>query len=154
MRCSSGHSRAESERRSPTPGEPIRMRTCRAQRLVCAGTRSSSASTSEKCWSTTAADAACRTSAVPLPPSWLGPSVMLAAVPEDGRREEIDMAENVGTSLRPLGGSRIRVQVQQASEAYWPGERIGQPIAGTELLEDPSFLEPGGEQLGGIVGGA
>src|SRR5699024_2064655 len=118
------------------------------------GTWWSFASTCKKYWSTTAADAACRASAVPLPPSWLGPSLMLDAVPEYGRREEIDMAKNVGTSLSPLCGPRIRVQVQQSSEAYRPGERVCQPVAGTEVLGDPSFAEPVGEELGGIVGGA
>ncbi len=83
-----------------------------------------------------------------------GASRTLAVVPEDGRCEEIDVAKNVGTSLGPLGGARIRVQVQHASEAYRPCERVGQPVTGAEVLGDPSFSEPVGEQPGGVVGGA
>lgn len=114
----------------------------------------SSGLTSKKYWSAPAGDAACRASPVPPPPSWLVLSPTATAVPEDGRREEIDVAKNIGTSSSPLGGARIRVHVQQASETDRPCKRISQPITGTEVLGDPSFPEPVGEQPGGKVGGA
>ena len=41
--------------------------------------------------------------------SWVGSRRTLAVAPEDGRREEIDVAKNVFTSLGSLGGARIRV---------------------------------------------